>query len=266
VALSRPKLKYLRSLQQKKFRDREKRFIVEGFRLTSEALDSDFVVEEVFYTAGFLENAEHAALVQRCRKGKRETIEVRTRELERFADTVTAQGVAALVRQRHFRLEDVVQTNRRRQVIIALDALAEPGNVGTIIRTGDWFGASGILLGRGTVELYNPKVVRSTMGSIFHLPIVSDVDLEDAVAQIRKQGFRVFAATVDGDGRYDETSLASKAMLIIGNETQGVSQAVLSLADERITIPRVGRAESLNAGVAAGILLARFLSNHISMT
>lgn len=258
MALSKAKLKYLRALRQKKFRDREKKFLVEGFRLTSEALVSDFVVEQLFYTADFIQKKEHSDLAKEARRRKIETLRVSPRELETFADTVTTPGVAALVRMREYSIDDIVESDQCRQLILALDAVSEPGNVGTAIRTADWFGVSGVFLGKGSVELYNPKVVRSTMGSIFHLPIITDVDLEEVIISFRNRGFLVYATTVKAGQRYDEISLASKALILLGNEAQGLSVKLMSLSDYRIKIPRIGRAESLNVGVASGILLARF--------
>ena len=258
MALSKAKLKYLRSLGQKKIRENEKRFLVEGFRLTSEALSSDFSVDLLTYTKDFVKSSGHAGLLKQARNREIEILEVSPRELEGFADTVTAQGVAALIQQREYSVDDVLKIDRRRPLILALDSVSEPGNVGTTIRTADWFGVSGVLLGKGSVELYNPKVVRSTMGSIFHLPIVTDVKLVEVISRLRKEGFLVYATTVDGGQRYDEAPLGARGLILLGNEARGLSADLTRLADNRISIPRIGKAESLNVGVASGILLARF--------
>lgn len=258
MPLSKAKLKYLRSLKQKKFRDQEKKFIAEGFRLVSEALSSTFAVDLVLYTADFIKKPEHAALIQSCRKQGIEGIEISAHDLDTFADTVTAQGIAAIVHQQKYGLSDLRRDSRKTQLVLALDSVSEPGNVGAIIRTGDWFGVSAVLLGAGTVELYNPKVVRSTMGSIFHLPIVTDVDLEEVLSDLRSQGFVIYATTIVGGQRYDKSPSAPKALILLGNEARGLSTALMSMADYCITIPRIGKAESLNVGVASGILLARF--------
>jgi TrmH family RNA methyltransferase len=256
--LSKARLKYLRSLKLKKFRDQEKRFVVEGFRLTSEAVSSDFLVELLVHTYEFVKTPEHAQLIEACRKRGVEVAEVNPRDLESFADTVTSQGVAALVRQREYRLDDLSRSSQLPQVIVALDAVSEPGNAGTIIRTADWFGVSAVLMGRGGVELYNPKVVRSTMGSLFHLPIVMSVDLNESLKKLGDQGFTVIAADVGAKRSYDEIPMPEKALLVFGNEAHGLSDEISSLIDHRVTIKRLGKAESLNVGVACGILLAHF--------
>jgi TrmH family RNA methyltransferase len=258
MMLSKARVKYLRSLKLKKFRDQEKKFLVEGFRLTSEAISSDFAVELLVHTSEFVENPEHAKLVEAFRKRKVEVAEVSGCDLDSFADTVTSQGVAALVQQRRYRLEDFSRSTQRSQVIVALDAVSEPGNAGTIIRTADWFGASAVLMGHGGVELYNPKVVRSTMGSLFHLPIVTDENLSESLKNLHSQGFTIIAADVDAKQSYDEIPIPQKVVVIFGNEAHGLSSEVSGQIDHRATIKRLGNAESLNVSVACGILLARF--------
>jgi TrmH family RNA methyltransferase len=260
MMLSKARVKYLRSLKLKKFRDQEKRFLVEGFRLTFEAVSSDFAVELLVHTSEFVKSPDHAKLVEDSRKRKVEVAEVNRRDLDSFADTVTSQGVAALVQQHEYRLEDLSRSAQRPQVIVALDAVSEPGNAGTIIRTADWFGASAVLMGRGGVELYNPKVVRSTMGSLFHLPIVMEADLNELLKKLHDQGFTVIAAEVDSRKSYDEIPIPGRAVLIFGNEAHGLSSEISSQIDHRVMIRRLGNAESLNVGVACGILLARFCS------
>ncbi len=258
MALSKAKLKYLRSLRQKKFREREKKFLVEGFRLTSEAVSSDFIVDQLFYTGDFMKKKQHADLVEEARRRRIATNQITARELESFADTVTAQGVVALVHERESSIDDILASERGRQLILALDAVSEPGNVGTAIRTADWFGVSAVLLGKGTVELYNPKVVRSTMGSLFHLPIAIEIELPEVLGNFRRRGFVISAASVNAERSYDDVPFADKALIILGNEARGVSPEVLSEVDHEISIKRIGKAESLNVGVASGILLARY--------
>lgn len=258
MMISKARVKYLRSLKLKKFRDQEKKFLVEGFRLTSEAVSSHFTVELLVHTSEFARNPEHAKLIEDCRKRKVEVAEVSRRDLDSFADTVTSQGVAALVQQRQHRLEDLSRSAQRPHVIVALDAVSEPGNAGTIIRTADWFGVSAVLMGRGGVELYNPKVVRSTMGSLFHLPIVTEADLNELLKKLHEQGFTVIAADVDAKQSYDEIPIPEKAVIIFGNEAHGLSSEISSQIVHRVTIRRLGNAESLNVGVACGVLLARF--------
>jgi len=258
MILSQAKAKYLRSLQQKKFRDQEKRFLVEGFRLTSEAAASDFKVELLLHTREFVRRPEHAALVRFCREKRIGIAETNIRELDSITEIETSQGIAALVVQRQWRLQDVKRVGEGPEVIVAFDSVADPGNAGTMIRTADWFGVSAILMGRGGVDLYNPKVVRSTMGSLFHLPILADADLPELLRKLHDQGFVVIAADVQAKRSYDAIPRPEKAVIILGSEARGLSSEIASQIDHRVTIKRLGNAESLNVGVACGIFLAHF--------
>jgi TrmH family RNA methyltransferase len=178
------------------------------------------------------------------------------RELSQFADTVNALGVLALVRKRNESAGELIRRLAPPALIVALDGIADPGNLGSIVRTCDWFGAGGILLGRASVDLYNPKVVRSTMGGIFHVPVVTGLDLPLCAVQAKEQGYTVYvtdpsADLFDADVRFPERSL-----IVFGNEARGVSEDLSRIADERVAIRRYGAAESLNVGVACGILLS----------
>jgi TrmH family RNA methyltransferase len=258
MTLSKAKAKYLKSLQQKKFRDEEKKFLVEGFRLTSEAVASDFKVELLLHTREFVGDPKHAALLQRCREKKIGIVEASTREFDSFTETETSQGVAALVVQHHWRLQDARHVGEGPEVIVAFDSVSDPGNVGTMIRTADWFGVSAILMGQGGVELYNAKVVRSTMGSLFHLPILTNAKLGDLLEKLRASGYAVIAADVQGKSSYDTIVRPEKAVIIFGNEARGLSSEISGQIDHRVAIKRLGSAESLNVGVACGILLVYF--------
>jgi TrmH family RNA methyltransferase len=260
MTLSKAKAKYLKSLHQKKFRDQERKFLVEGFRLTSEAVASDFKVELLLHTREFVRDPEHAALVQMCWEKEIEVVEASAREFDSFTDTETSQGVAALVVQRLWRFQDVKHVGEGPEVIVAFDSVSDPGNAGTMIRTADWFGVSAILIGQRGVELYNPKVVRSTMGSLFHLPILTDAKLPELLEKLHAQGFVVIAADVQGKSSYDAIARPEKAVIIFGNEAHGLSSEISSQIDHRVAIKRLGKAESLNVGVACGILLAHFCS------
>jgi TrmH family RNA methyltransferase len=141
-------------------------------------------------------------------------------------------------------------------VVAAFDAVSDPGNLGAMVRTCDWFGVNGILVGRDSVDLYNPKVVRSTMGGIFHLPIAVGMDLPGLIPRAKKQGYTVYVTDARGDVQFDRVSFAGRSLLVFGNEAWGVSDQVGALADVRLAIRRYGAAESLNVSVACGVILA----------
>lgn len=256
MPLTRAKIRELRDLDRKKDREATGRFVVDGVRGVREALRSSFTVRELFYTGTLLTDAAGNALVEEARKQHCVVHEITLHEMEQVSDTVTAQGVLAVMQQKEWTLAEVLQKGDRASVVVALDAVADPGNLGGIIRTCDWFGVDALILGQNSVELFNPKVVRSTVGSIFHLPILADFELSSLVNQAKGFGYTVYATAADGATYANDVRYAGKTLLLLGNEAWGISGLVMQAADIRLAIRRHGAAESLNVGVACGILLA----------
>lgn len=256
MPLTRAKIRELRDLDRKKDREATGRFVVDGVRGVREALRSSFTMRELFYTGTLLTDAAGNAIVEEARKQHCVVHEITPREMEQVSDTVTAQGVLAVMQQKEWSLAEVLQKGDRASVVVALDAVADPGNLGGIIRTCDWFGVDALILGQNSVELFNPKVVRSTVGSIFHLPILADFELSSLVNQVKGFGYTVYATAADGAVYADDVRYARKTLLLLGNEAWGISGLMIKAADIRLAIRRHGAAESLNVGVACGILLA----------
>lgn len=259
--LSKAKLQYLKSFSQKKNREREGVFLVEGWRSVEEAEEALKKLEILIYTREAKREDRYSSLFSSVSKSSREQIEVSSREFGQIADTVAAQGIAAVVRKIPRDTETEIQKLLKREsgFVVSLDQIADPGNLGAIVRTTDWFGIDALLLSRGCVELYNPKVVRSTVGSIFHVPIVDcstpASSFESALRKLRAGGFRLFGASVSGETDLRTLQWPKKSLLVIGSEARGISAEVSNILDEHIAIPKFGNAESLNAGVAAGIFL-----------
>ena len=256
MALTRAKLRELRTLGQKKARIEQGKFLIEGLRMLQEAVESDAAIIEVVHTEAFGEDQAGKSLLHKLGTKTRNIVKVTARELGAISDTEHAQGIVAVARQRLFTVESVLQGTNGTSVIVALDAVSDPGNLGSMIRTCDWFGVHGILLGRNSVELHNPKVVRATMGGLFHLSVVEDVDLLLAVSKAKALGYRVYVTDAGGETHFDRVQYAQRALIIFGNEAWGVSDQLKQLADERVAIRRYGAAESLNVGVACGIVLS----------
>lgn len=256
MSLTKKKLKDLRELTHRKYRDREKKFIVEGVRLVQEAVASDFSVLEAYFTPDLAGQAEGRALLARLKERTTGLYQTSAREMELISETVSFQGVLAVVRQRDFDADAILGSNPSPSIVVALDAVADPGNLGTIVRTCDWFGVSGVLLGLNSVELYNPKVVRSTMGGIFHLPVAVNLDLLPAISRAKAAGFRVYVTDSRGATHFDRVRYANRSLIVFGNEAWGVSDQLAALADERVAIRRYGSAESLNVSVACGVVLS----------
>jgi RNA methyltransferase, TrmH family len=246
----------LKALQKKKTRGETGLFIVEGLRLTSEAASSDFEITGVYHTREFAGIPEGDALLQRLRKKTRTIVEASGRELSAVSDTVTAPGILAVLRQRRSDTGRILQKGTGASVLVGFDSVSDPGNLGSMIRTCDWFGINGILHGNSCVELYNPKVVRATMGGLFHVPVAEEVDLLPALSAARSVGFTVYAADASGEAHFDQVRYANRSVIVFGNEAWGLSDQVKELADVRVSIRRYGAAESLNVGVACGIVLS----------
>lgn len=252
--ISKSKLKEVRKLNQKKFREENRLFIIEGEKLITEALNSDWNIHFVIATDEFLSKISSQNILNKLNFKNTVIFRVTKSELEKISDTVTAQGIAAVMEQKSFDISKSVLFTKKQSFIVALDNISDAGNLGTIIRNCDWFKVDAVLLGEGTVELYNPKVVRSTMGSIFHLPIYPEVNLEKEIQEFKRNSFKIYSTVIDGSP-LEETKFSKKSILILGSESHGVKYHLNKLADETISIKNYGSAESLNVAVAGGIFL-----------
>lgn len=174
-------------------------------------------------------------------------------QMKKLTDTVTPQGILCIVRQPSYTLDDILSHPGHRLIMI-LEDIQDPGNLGTIFRTAEGAGASGIIMTKGCVDLFNPKVVRSTMGSIYRVPFFVTDDIEGTINSVKNAKIEVFAAHLKGEHFYDEIAYKDAAFLI-GNEGNGLKNSTAALADTYIKIPMAGKLESLNASMAAGILM-----------
>lgn len=243
--LSKSRLKYIQTLGQKKFRLQEGCFLAEGPKLVSDILtEKRAAVLEIFALEDWIHS--NASLIAATKYSI-----VTEQELEKISQLNTPNQVIALVKQFGNTVPD-----RADGLILALDNIQDPGNLGTIIRIADWFGISQIICSEGTAESYNPKVVQATMGSIARVGVFY-TDLENWLSA--QTSSRIYAAVLDGQDIRKMNPLKT-GILLIGNESKGISPALLALANHRITIPQKGRAESLNAAVAAGIILSHLVS------
>lgn len=256
MPLTKAKLKELKQLTHKKFRDETRLFLVEGVRLVHEAALSDFHIEEAFHTADLADHPLGPGVLEALRHKTQNIHLISSRELESLGETETVQSVIAVLRQRQFSPEIMLRCPDAQCTLVAFDGIADPGNVGSMVRTCDWFGVDGIMIGRDSVELYNPKVLRATMGGVFHLPIAEEVDLLSTISKAKEAGFKVYVTDVNGETHYDHVTYDAKSLIIFGNEAWGVSDQVREMADVKLVIRRYGAGESLNVAVACGIVLS----------
>lgn len=248
------RVRYAAKLARRRYRQREGRFLVEGPRLVGEALTSGTVLHSVFLCPEMFPE-DYGGLLSALPAGV-PVLELPPAVFRQVALTDSPQGIVAVADMRRWTWEDCCRPAAGgAELVVAVDGLQDPGNLGTIIRAAEALGAGGVLLGTGTADPWNPKAVRATMGAIFRFPVAVEVDLPARLAALRGRGMRVRVAAARASRPAYEVDWRGPAAFVLGNEGAGVSPEVAALADETVSIPMPGRAESLNAGMAAGILL-----------
>jgi RNA methyltransferase, TrmH family len=242
--LVKSQVKYIQSLGHKKFRDAEGVFVAEGPKIVQEFLQSDLLrLVQCFATPDWLISHEGV------NEGKKQLfIEISEKELERISFHGSPNQVLAVFTKPVFNKQIIPNG-----LTLLLDKIQDPGNLGTILRTSDWFGVTRIVCSEDTADVFNPKVVQSAMGSVIRVEMIY-TDLEEYIKS--NPGIPVYAASLNGD-IIDEKIKRTDIMLLIGNESRGISPVLESLATKCLRIPGKGGAESLNVAVATGILLSR---------
>lgn len=237
---------------QKSARERKKKqqFLVEGIKLTKEArihskLRKIYLMESIYKKAG---DSEILSLIEDF-----EYEVVSDSVFMEISDTVTPQGVLGLVEMPVYSLEEMLLDSRKS--FLLLDDLRDPGNLGTIMRTAEGADMSGVILSKESVDLFNPKTVRSTMGAIFRVPFFYAEDLVAVIERIKAKGLPVYGTMMQGSERYDRLSYSNGAGIVVGNEANGISEKVRMALTKGVRIPMGGKLESLNAAMAAGILM-----------
>ncbi len=253
TSITKQQLADIKLLLQKKHREETGKFIIEGWKSVQEAANSGVKIDTVLYDELRVENKKLLSWLQ---DHARRTYAVKSKELDSIADTVSAQGIVAVL-PKFSGAEHIAPVFAKEQsLIVVLDGINDPGNLGTIIRTCDWFGVDAIVIGKNSVELTNPKVVRATMGSLFHLPIDEDADLKQFLTLCKRERFTIYSTELTGSKDIRTVTFSQRSVLVIGSESHGVSPEVSALADHKILIPQFGKAESLNAAMACGVILS----------
>lgn len=249
MAISASDIKRIKALQQKKFRQESGLFVAEGVKTVEELVGSDFNVIEVYSTENldFFESVD-ANLIHT----------IKNKELERISGLKSPNKVLAIAEIPN--IEHVIASE---SLVLLLDGIKDPGNLGTIIRTAKWFGIDTIFCSEECVDIYNPKVVQSTMGALFHVKIRSE-DLTNRISLLKKDSFQVIGSTMQGRSVYEHKREA-KTALVIGSESHGISHSILELCDNECSVPNNEKkrsVESLNAAIATSILLSELTRPH----
>lgn len=260
-SLENSKVKDACALQQKKFRRETGCFLAEGVKLVETALQSGVQVERLFFCRQLSAWERAAQLVATAESMAVQCYEVSERVMRKISTEDNPQAICAVCRIPEYNMKEII--GRAQGCIIVLDALQDPGNVGTIIRSADAAGCLGVLACSGTVDIFNPKTVRAAMGSSFHLPCVEMHDTAQAIALLKDAGYIVVYTAADGEYPVHEYDFPAKLAIIIGNEGNGVSEQAAALCDQSLAIPIWGKAESLNASIAASIVIYQYAFKHL---
>lgn len=252
TSTSNRQIKWVKLLQQKgKVRKEENAFVAEGAKLVLETPTA--LCRQIFIAESYLE--EWTKKKAECSEAMPQVPEeiVTDSVMKAMSDTSTPQGVLAIVRRPSYRLEELL-THHPLHLLLA-EGIRDPGNLGTMFRTAEGAGATGVVLSPETVDLFNPKTVRSTMGSIYRVPFVVAEDWEETLRMISAAGVSLYAAHLQGEAMYDTLDYRGDCGFLIGNESSGLTEETAAKADQYVKIPMGGRLESLNAAMASGLLM-----------
>lgn len=242
-------------LKKAKERKNTKTFVVEGPRMVVEAPADR--LKAVYVAESFENSKENTSLLSelkdKCSKANAMYEVVADNVFKSVSDTQTPQGIMAIVAIPEYDLEQLLNGNNTHLLI--LESIQDPGNLGTMVRTGEGAGVTGIIMNKTTVDLFNPKTIRSTMGSIYRVPYFVTEDLDGTMKELQEKGISLYAAHLKGEHAYDEEDYTGACGFLIGNEGNGLSDEIANLADTYIKIPMEGQVESLNAAISATLLM-----------
>ena len=251
-------IKSIKKLKERKYRDLNNEYIIEGIKILKEAIQEKAVIKKIVICEECLANniIDEKLLYEIA---KYDCLYVSKKIFEGLTDVSKPQGILAVVEK-----NDKKDINYNEDIIVALDGLQDPGNLGTILRTLDSANLSQVVVSKDTVDAYNPKVVRSTMGAIFRVNIVEAENLKETLKEMKRHKYKVMCTDLTASKNIYEIDY-NKKILVIGNEANGISKELLDMADEKIIIPMLGKTESLNASVATSIIVYEYVRRKIGI-
>ncbi len=246
-------IKHIKKLKDKKYRDESKEYIIEGIKLVEEAVNENAKIKKIIICENTTNTYEIPTRIT-LEIAKYECIYVTEKIYNSITQVTNPQGIMAII-------EKNVNKNEidfSQDIIIALDNVQDPGNLGTILRTIDSVGLNQVIVSSETADVFNPKVVRSTMGAIFRLKILETQNLIETIKNIRKHHYKLMVTSLQTENTIYKANF-NKKIIVIGNESNGVSKEIQNIADEKIKIPMLGKTESLNVSVATGVVLYEYV-------
>lgn len=251
-------IKHIRKLKDKKYRDESNEYVVEGVKLVEEAVKENAKIKQIIVcedTTRTYEIPTHIML----EIARYECISVSNKIFNIITQVTNPQGIMAIIEKN---AQDA-QIDYSQDIIVVLNDVQDPGNLGTILRTVDSIGLNQIIVSKGTADAFNSKVVRSTMGAIFRIKIIEVENLAQAIKEMRKHHFKLMVTSLQTKNSIYDIDF-NKKIIVIGNEANGVSKEIQDMADEKAKIPMLGRTESLNASVAAGVVMYEYVRQKLS--
>ena len=247
--ITKNEIKFLKSLSQKKYRIQSQKFLVEGKRIVKELIQSNALIDQIYVSEDFInKNADFILFDSNI------NYEIVSNEvISKIKNTESSQEVFAIC---------LIKNNFDFQIhtpILILDNISDPGNLGTLLRSASWYDINNVLVSNNSVDIYNPKVVRSAMGAHFHIENLQQLSEEKILSILNNESIKTIAATLNGISHKD-LNPSNNWALILGNEAHGVTESLLDTADEQVSIPKLGNMESLNVGVAGSVLIDRFIT------
>ena len=251
-------VKEIKKLKEKKYRDQKNQYVVEGIKLVKEAISEKVKINKIVVCEDCIEDGsiEKSLLYEIA---KYDCIYVSKKVFDTITDVNTPQGILAVIDKENLSEDNITDKD---DIIVILDGIQDPGNLGTILRTVDSINLKQIILSEKCADPYNPKVVRSTMGAIFRVKIIQSKSIVNTITNIKKKKYKAVITSLDTDKNIYSIDY-DKKMIVIGNEANGVSKEVEDIADEKVIIPMIGKTESLNAAVATGIILYEYVRRKI---
>lgn len=240
-------IKHIKKLKEKKYRDEFNEYIVEGLRLVNEAIKEKVHIKNIIVCEDYLKDNE----IAECNLEKTYVNKI---VFDSITEVKNPQGILAIIEKEGTDLN----INYNEDVIVVLDNIQDPGNIGTILRTVDSVGLTQIIVSKGSADAYNSKVIRSTMGAIFRVKIIESENLVELLKDMQSKGYKVVSSILETDKTIYDIDY-KKTIIVVGNEGNGISKDIIEISDEKVKIPMLGKTESLNASVATGIILYEYV-------
>lgn len=253
-------IKHIKKLKEKKYRDEYEEYVIEGLKLIDEAIKENMDISEIVVCEG-CDRSELIESKLKYEMAKYECIYVPQNIFKMLTDAQNPQGILAVIRNKKER----VKIDYSEDIIVALDDVQDPGNLGTILRTVDSCGLKQILVSKGTVDSFNPKVVRSTMGATFRVNVIECENLKEELQNAKNNGFEIVCTSLEAKKTIYKMDLYKK-VIVVGNEANGVSAEIQKMADDKVIIPMLGKTESLNVSIATGVILYEYVRQKIMKT